>query len=50
MTDEHCDFETIFNRKDDYSYVGLGCKARGEDDGQEGNVATLEVHQCGGDD
>jgi hypothetical protein len=46
MTDEHHNF----NSREDYSInVGLYGKSHGRDDGQEGNVAILEVHQRGGD-
>jgi hypothetical protein len=50
MTDEHRNFGTIFNSRDDYSInMGLYGESRGGGDGQEDNVATLEVHQSGGD-
>ncbi len=50
MTDEHRNFGTSFNsRDDDCNNVGLYGKSRGGDDDQEDNVATPEVHQRGGD-
>ncbi len=43
-------FETSFNSRDDYCInLGLYGKSGGGDDEQEDNVATPEVHQCGGD-
>jgi hypothetical protein len=48
MTDEHHDFRTIFNRRDNYSInVGLYGKSRGGGDRPEDNVANPEVHQHG---
>jgi hypothetical protein len=50
ITDEHGNFGTSFNSRDDYCIsMGLYGKSRGGDDGQEDNVATPEVHQRGGD-
>jgi hypothetical protein len=50
MVDERRNFGTIFNSRDNYSVnVGLYGESRGGGDGQEDNVATPEVHQCGGD-
>jgi hypothetical protein len=47
MTDEHLNYETSQNSRDDYNInVGLYGKSRGGDDGQE---ATPEVHQHGED-
>jgi hypothetical protein len=50
MTDEHLNFGTSFNSRNDYNInLGLYGKSRGGDDEQEDNVATLEVHQHGKD-
>jgi hypothetical protein len=46
MTDEHLNYRTSLNSRDDYNVnVGLYSESRGGDDGQEDNVATPEVHQ-----
>jgi hypothetical protein len=46
-TDEHHNFRTSFNSRDDKN-VGLYGKSCGED-GEEDKVATPEVNQRGGD-
>jgi hypothetical protein len=50
MTDEHLNYGTSLNSRDDYNInVGLYGKSCGGDDRQEDNVATQVVHQRGED-
>jgi hypothetical protein len=50
MTDEHLNYGTSLNSRNDYNInVDLYGKSRRGDDGQEDIVATPEVHQRGED-